>query len=138
MKTKLVYIMEKEEVEALRKAKGIINLLYNAEVEYENDAVEQDLLSEFGDIEDMCIDGIDLDELDSDDYDDFDDADGDDDCDEDEEDKVVAMCEYCGALMFEDDTQWVAADGSVCCCDECVVAHNRELGEYEDDDEEDE
>ena len=58
MKTKLVYIMEREDVEVLRKAKSIINLLYNAEVEFEDDAVEQDLLSEFGDIEDMCIDGI--------------------------------------------------------------------------------
>ena len=56
MKTKLVYIMEKEEIEVLRKAKSIINLLYNVEVEFEDDAVEQDLLSEFGDIEDMCID----------------------------------------------------------------------------------
>ena len=58
MKTKLVYIMEREDIEVLRKAKSIINLLYNAEVEFEDDAVEQDLLSEFGDIEDMCIDGI--------------------------------------------------------------------------------
>ena len=47
----------------LRKAKNIINLLYNAEVEYENDAVEQDLLCEFGDIEDMCIEGLVNDEL---------------------------------------------------------------------------
>lgn len=135
MKTKLVYIMEKEEVEALRKAKGIINLLYNAEVEYENDAVEQDLLSEFGDIEDMCIYDSDLDELDSNDYDDFDDADGDD-CEEDEEDEPVAWCEYCGCAIYEDDYEWIAADGSVCCCDECVVAYNKE--NFSEDDEEDE
>lgn len=58
MKTKLVYIMEREDIEVLRKAKSIINLLYNAEVEFEDDAVEQDLLGELVDIEDMCIDGI--------------------------------------------------------------------------------
>ena len=58
MKTKLVYIMEREDIEVLRKAKSIINLLYNAEVEFEDDAVEQDLLNELVDIEDMCIDGI--------------------------------------------------------------------------------
>ena len=47
----------------------------------------------------------------------------------------VAMCEYCGALMYEDDTQWVAANGAICCCDECVIAFNKELGEYDEDDE---
>lgn len=136
MKTKLVYIMEKEEVEALRKAKGIINLLYNAEVEYENDAVEQDLLSEFGDIEDMCIDGI----IDNEKFDDicldFDDEEDeeDEDC---EEDEPVAWCEYCGSPIYEDDYEWIAADGSVCCCDECVVAYNKE-NFPEDDEEEDE
>lgn len=132
MKTKLVYIMEKEEVEALRKAKGIINLLYNAEVEYENDAVEQDLLSEFGDIEDMCIDDL----IDNEKFDemcqDFDDEDDDEDC----EDEPVAWCEYCGCAIYEDDYEWIAADGSVCCCDECVVAYNKE--NFPEDDEEDE
>ena len=58
MKTKLVYVMEREDIEVLRKAKSIINLLYNAEVEFEDDAVEQDLLNELVDIEDICIDGI--------------------------------------------------------------------------------
>ena len=80
MKTKLVYIMEKEDIEVLRKAKSIINLLYNAEVEYENDAVEQDLLCEFGDIEDMCIEGLVNDELFDEMCQDFDD-------DEEEEDE---------------------------------------------------
>lgn len=136
MKTKLVYIMEKEEIEVLRKAKGIINLLYNAEVEYENDAVEQDLLNELVDIEDMCIDGI----IDNEKFDDvcldFDDEedDEDEDC---EEDEPVAWCEYCGCGIYEDEYEWIAADGSVCCCDECVVEYNRE-NFPEDDDEEDE
>ena len=58
MKTKLVYVMEKEDIEVLRKAKGIINLLYNAEVEFEDDAVEQDLWYELADIEEMCIEGV--------------------------------------------------------------------------------
>ena len=58
MKTKLAYIMEKEDVEVLRKAKSIINLLYNAEVEFDNDAVEQDLWYELADIEEMCIEGV--------------------------------------------------------------------------------
>lgn len=83
MKTKLVYIMEREDIEVLRKAKSIINLLYNAEVEFEDDAVEQDLLGELVDIEDMCIDGI----IDNEKFDDvcldFDE----DDEDEDEEDE---------------------------------------------------
>ena len=56
MRTKLVYVMEKEDIEVLRNAKGIINLLYNAEVEFEDDAVEQDLFYELADIEDMCFD----------------------------------------------------------------------------------
>ena len=133
MRTKLVYVIEKEDIEVLRKAKGIINLLYNAEVEFDNDAVEQDLLNEFGDIEDMCIDGLDLDKLDSNDYDDFDD-DEDEDC---EEDEPVAWCEYCGSAIYEGEYEWVAADGSVCCCDECVVGYNRE-NFPEDDEEEDE
>ena len=131
MKTKLVYVMEKEDIEVLRKAKSIINLLYNAEVEFEDDAVEQDLLGELVDIEDMCIEGISLDELDKEEYDDYEE-------DEDDEDEpIVDFCEYCGCVIEEDDTHWVAANGAICCCDECVVAYNRELGEY-DDEEEDE
>ena len=58
MRTKLVYIMEKEDIEVLRKAKGIINLLYNAKVKFEDDAVEQDLFYELADIEEMCIEGV--------------------------------------------------------------------------------
>ena len=58
MRTKLVYVMEKEDIEVLRKAKGIINLLYNAKVEFEDDAVEQDLFYELADIEEMCIEGV--------------------------------------------------------------------------------
>ena len=131
MRTKLVYVMEKEDIEVLRKAKSIINLLYNAEVEFEDDAVEQDLLGELVDIEDMCIEGISLDELDKEEYDDYEE-------DEDDEDEpIVDFCEYCGCVIEEDDTHWVAANGAICCCDECVVAYNRELGEY-DDEEEDE
>ena len=132
MRTKLVYVMEKEDIEVLRKAKGIINLLYNAEVEFEDDAVEQDLLGELVDIEDMCIEGISLDELDKEEYDDYEE---DEDCEDDEH--FVDYCEYCGCVIGEDDTHWVAANGAICCCDECVVAYNRELGEY-DEEEEDE
>ena len=58
MRTKLVYVMEKEDIEVLRKAKGIINLLYNAKVKFEDDAVEQDLFYELADIEEMCIEGV--------------------------------------------------------------------------------
>ena len=56
MRTKLFYIMEKEDIEVLRKAKSIINLLYNAKVEFEDVDVEQDLFYELADIEEMCID----------------------------------------------------------------------------------
>lgn len=132
MRTKLVYIMEREDIEVLRKAKGVINLLYNAEVEFEDDAVEQDLLGELVDIEDMCIEGISLDELDKEKYDDYEE-----DEDDEEDEPIVDFCEYCGCVIEEDDTHWVAANGAICCCDECVVAYNRELGEY-DDEEEDE
>lgn len=134
MKTKLVYIMEREDIEVLRKAKSIINLLYNAEVEFEDEAVEQDLLSEFGDIEDMCIDGLVNEELFDEMCQDFDDED-DEDC-EDEEEHFVDYCEYCGCVIEEDDTHWVAANGAICCCDECVVAYNRELGEYDEEEDE--
>lgn len=136
MKTKLVYVMEREDIEVLRKAKSIINLLYNAEVEFEDDAVEQDLLNELVDIEDMCIDGI----IDNEKFDDvcldFDEDDEDEDCEDDEH--FVDYCEHCSCVIEEDDTHWVAANGAICCCDECVVAYNRELGEYDDEEEEDE
>lgn len=56
MRTKSVCVMEKEDIEVLRKAKSIINALYNEEIEFEDDAVEQDLFNELADIEDMCID----------------------------------------------------------------------------------
>ena len=134
MRTKLVYVMEKEDIEVLRKAKSIINLLYNAEVEFEDDAVEQDLLSEFGDIEDMCIEGLVNDELFDEMCQDFDDEE-EDECEEDEH--FVDYCEHCGCVIEEDDTHWVAANGAICCCDECVVAYNRE-NFPEDDEEEDE
>jgi hypothetical protein len=134
MKTKLVYIMEREDIEVLRKAKSIINLLYNAEVEFEDDAVEQDLLSEFGDIEDMCIEGVVNDEWLDEMCKDFDDEE--DEGDE-EDEPIVDFCEYCGCVIEEDDTHWVAANGAICCCDECVVAYNRE-NFPEDDEEEDE
>ena len=135
MRTKLVYVMEKEEIEVLRKAKGIINLLYNAEVEFDNDAVEQDLLNEFGDIEDMIIDDIDLNELDKDDYDDFDDEDDDEDI---EDDEPIGWCEYCGCAIYEGDGEYVACDGTIHCSDECLVEYHRENYPDEDDEEEDE
>ena len=125
MRTKLVYVMEKEDIEVLRKAKSIINLLYNAEVEFEDDAVEQDLLGELVDIEDMCIEGISLDELDKEEYDD------------DEDEPIVDFCEYCGCVIGEDDTHWVAANGAVCCCEECAVEYNKE-NFLKDEEEEDE
>lgn len=76
--------MEREDVEVLKKAKGIINLLYNTEVEFEDDAVEEDLANELIDIEDMCIDGI----IDNEKFDDvcldFDEEDDEEDEEEDE------------------------------------------------------
>ena len=137
MRTKTVYVFEREDVEILRKARDIMHSLYNAaEIEFEDDKVEFDVLSAFGDIEEMCIDECDLNELDDEiDYDDEDDdADGDD--EDDEEDEPVAWCEYCGSPIYEDEYEWIAADGSVCCCDECVVEYNREM--FPEDDEEDE
>jgi arginine deiminase len=132
MKAKLVYIMEEEDVEVLRMAKNIINLLHNTETEYKNENVKKDLLKEFSDIEDMCVEGISLDELDKEKYDDYEEDEGDE-----EDEPIVDFCEYCGCVIEEDDTHWVAANGAVCCCDECVVAYNRE-NFPEDDEEEDE
>ena len=132
MRTKLVYVMEREDAEILRKAKSIINLLYNAEVEFDDDAIEQDLLNEFGDIEDMVIDDIDLNELD--DSIDYDDEDDDEDIEEDDE--PICYCEYCGCAIYEGDGEYVACDGTIHCSDECLVEYHRE--NYPDEDEEDE
>jgi arginine deiminase len=121
MEAKLVYIMEEEDVEVLRMAKNIINLLHNTETEYKNENVKKDLLKEFSDIEDMCVEGISLDELDKEKYDDYEE-----DEDDEEDEPIVDFCEYCGCVIEEDDVHWVAANGAVCCCDECVVAYNRE------------
>ena len=133
MRTKLVYVMEREDAEILRKAKSIINLLYNAEVEFDDDAIEQGLLNEFGDIEDMIIDDIDLNELDASiDYDDEDD-------DEDiEDDEPIGCCEYCGCAIYEGDGEYVACDGTIHCSDECLVEYHKENYPDEDDEEEDE
>ena len=132
MRTKTVYVFEREDVEILRKARDIMHSLYNAaEIEFEDDKVEFDVLSAFGDIEEMCIDECDLSELDSDKYDDYDEADGSD------EDEPYAYCECCGEPIENEDDVHYAADGSVCCCDECVVGYNRE-NFPEDDEEEDE
>ena len=118
--------MEKEDVETLRKAKSIISIIYFGHVEFENDAVKKDLLNAYGDIEHMCIDSLVTDEV----YKGFDESDGD-------EDKPYTQCEYCGTVIFEDDDKWFAADGSVCCCDECVAEYNKENLPYDDDDDED-
>ena len=133
MRTKLVYVMEREDAEILRKAKSIINLLYNAEVEFDDDAIEQGLLNEFGDIEDMIIDDINLNELDASiDYDDEDD-------DEDiEDDEPIGCCEYCGCAIYEGDGEYVACDGTIHCSDECLVEYHKENYPDEDDEEEDE
>ena len=124
--------MEREDVEVLKKAKGIINLLYNTEVEFEDDAVEEDLANELIDLEDMCIDGI----IDNEKFDDVClDFDEDEDCEDDEH--FVDYCECCGCVIEKDDTHWIATNGAICCCDDCMVAYNRQL-EYYDDEEEDE
>jgi superfamily II RNA helicase len=130
MKAKLVYIMEEEDVEVLRMAKNIINLLHNTETEYKNENVKKDLLKEFSDIEDMCVEGISLDELYKEKYDDYEEDEGDE-----EDEPIVDFCEYCGCVIEEDDTHWVAANCAVCCCEECVAAYNRE--NFPEDDEED-
>lgn len=130
MRTKLVYVMEREDVEVLRKAKSIINLLYNAEVEFEDEAVEQDLLSEFGDIEDMCIEGLIDDEKLDEMCQDFDDED--DDIDEDE---PICYCEYCGCGIYEGDGEYVACDGTIHCSDECLIEYHKENYPNEEEDE---
>ena len=117
MRTKLVYVIEREDVEILRKAKSIINILNNAaEVEYDSDTVETDALCTYGDIEELVVE----DECE---------------CCKSAEDEPVAMCEYCGALIFEGDAEWVAADGCVCCCDDCLMEYEKELEDEEDEDE---
>ena len=57
---------------------------------------------------------------------------------EDEEEEIDGWCEYCGSPIYESDTQWFAADGSLCCCDDCVVQYNKEnFPEDEEEDDED-
>ena len=131
MRTKTVYVFEREDVEILRKARDIMHSLYNAEeIEFEDDKVEFDVLAAFGDIEEMCIDECDLNELDdSIDYDDEDD-----DADGDDEDEPYAYCECCGDPIENEDDVVYSADGSPCCCASCV----NELDEMYYDDEEDE
>ena len=130
MRTKTVYVFEREDVEILRKARDIMHSLYNAEeIEFEDDKVEFDVLAAFGDIEEMCIDECDLNELDdSIDYDDEDDDDYD-------AEEPVEVCEYCGTCIFEGDAEWVASNGCVCCCDECLMEYEKELEEDEKEDE---
>lgn len=55
--------------------------------------------------------------------------------DEELEEEIDGWCEHCGSPIYESDTQWFAADGSLCCCDECVVAYNTENFPEDDEDE---
>ena len=64
---------------------------------------------------------------------DGDDADDDDDYDDDDDEPISKFCEYCGCLL-EDDLGWMAADGSICCCEECAEEYDRE-NFYDDEDE---
>ena len=125
MRTKTVYIMERKEVEILRKAKSIINLLCFAEVEFEDDRVEQELLSDFGDIEDLIIDSIDLNELDKDDFDDYDDE------EDDDSDEPYTYCECCGRAIQNSDDVCYGINGCECCCVSCV----NEMDAEEEDEE---
>ena len=89
MKKKIVYVFEAADAEILRKAYEIMNTLYNAaEIEFEDDAVEVEVIDAFGRIEDLCVDSEDLNEADEEYFDDFDDFDeeyeSDDDYNEDE------------------------------------------------------
>lgn len=124
MRTKTVYIMEKEDAEILRKAKSIINLLYNAEVEFDDDALAHNLLYEFGEIEDIVIDNVDLNELDSNDYDDYDEED-------DNSDEPYTYCECCGCAIQNSDDVCYGVNGCECCCVSCV----NEMDAEEDDEE---
>ena len=54
---------------------------------------------------------------------------------EDDEEEIDGWCEYCGRPIYESDTQWFAADGSLCCCNECLVAYNTENFPEDDEDE---
>lgn len=48
-------------------------------------------------------------------------------------DEPACYCKYCGSSIYKDDDQWIAADGAICCCDECVVDYNRENFPEDDD-----
>ncbi len=53
-----------------------------------------------------------------------------------EEEEPYGWCELCGRPIYDNDPQWFAADGSLCCCDDCVVEYN--TVNFLEDDEEDE
>ena len=54
--------------------------------------------------------------------------------DDEEEEEIDGWCEHCGSPIYESDTQWFAADGSLCCCDDCATEYNA-VNFFEDEDE---
>ena len=101
MRTKLVYVMEREDVEILRKAKGIINILNNAaDVEYDSDTVETDVLCTYGGIEELIME---------------------DECECCKSAENSMYCERCGQVIEDGDETWVHTKGvRACVCAECV------------------
>jgi hypothetical protein len=132
MRTKVVYVMENEDVEILRKAREVINAMYNEEVDYDNGWVETEVLDGLVEIELLCNDEIACDcaecracDEDEDEDEDFEDED-------DEED--VEYCDYCGRAIHEGD-EWCETDEGTFCSLGCAAAWN-EVDDNEDEDEE--
>lgn len=130
MRTKIVYVMENEDVEILRKARAVINAMYNEEVDYDNGWVETEVLDGLMEIELLCNDEIvcDCEECRACDEDDEDDE-----YDDDEDDEDVEYCDYCGREIREGD-EWCETDEGTFCSLGCAAAWSDE----DDGDDEDE
>ena len=124
MRTKLVHIIENEDVEILRKAKEIMGVAFRAEhIECECDETElDDAILEIGDI---CFEEIDLPICTC--------GCDDDDDDDDDEDEAVEYCDYCGKEIRKGD-EVIETNSGVFCSLGCSEAWY-EVDDYEDEDE---
>ena len=128
MRTKMIYVLDKEDRKILESAYELLRIIAEEDVEYESDGVERACDNAYCDIYDLMIDNADLNEIDDEiDYEDDDESDGDD------EDEPYTYCEYCGCHIDNEEDVYYAADGSECCCAECVDEYDEELAEYDEE-----
>lgn len=132
MRTKVVYVMENEDVEILRKAREVINAMYNEEVDYDNGWVETEVLDGLVEIELLCNDEIECDCAECRACDDDDDED--EDFEDEDEEEDVEYCDYCGRAIHEGD-EWCETDEGTFCSLGCAAAWKEVDEDDEDEDE---